>query len=174
METNSINIITQTTKYPKLLGYLKLSKLRLGSLVVFSAIITYFTLTDNIQWKQVLAISLGGLLVTSAANGFNQIIEKDLDKLMDRTRLRPMPTRVLTVNEAFIFCAFIGLILGIIGLSMGSKSKKLYQASPDSYDGFGSLNAGYIMSIIGTILGGLYMLYFIVVGGTALAILGNL
>jgi protoheme IX farnesyltransferase len=110
VETNSINIIVQTTKYPKLLGYLKLSKLRLGSLVVFSAIITYFTLTDNIQWKQVLAISLGGLLVTSAANGFNQIIEKDLDKLMDRTRLRPMPTRVLTVNEAFIFCAFIGLI----------------------------------------------------------------
>ena len=110
METNSINIITQTTKYPKLLGYLKLSKLRLGSLVVFSAIITYFTLTDNIQWKQVLAISLGGLLVTSAANGFNQIIEKDLDKLMDRTRLRPMPTGVLTVNEAFIFCSFIGLI----------------------------------------------------------------
>ena len=80
METNSINIITQTTKYPKLLGYLKLSKLRLGSLVVFSAIITYFTLTDNIQWKQVLAISLGGLLVTSAANGFNQIIKAYANK----------------------------------------------------------------------------------------------
>ena len=51
METNSINITAQTTKYPKLVGYLKLSKLRLGSLVVFSAIVTYFTLTDNIQWK---------------------------------------------------------------------------------------------------------------------------
>ncbi len=110
LETNSININVQSTKYPKLLGYLKLSKLRLSSLVVFSAIITYFTLTDNIRWKQVLAITLGGLLITSAANGFNQIIEKDLDKLMDRTRLRPMPTEVLKANEAFIFCTFLGLV----------------------------------------------------------------
>ena len=95
---------------------------------------------------------------------------------MEQKQTLPNATAVLVLGICSIVfsCAFIGLILGIIGLSMGSKSKKLYQASPDSYDGFGSLNAGYIMSIIGTIFSGLYMLYFIVVGGTALAILGNL
>jgi protoheme IX farnesyltransferase len=34
----------------------------------------------------------GGFLVTSAANGFNEIIEKDLDRLMKRTVDRPIPS----------------------------------------------------------------------------------
>lgn len=51
-----------------------------------------------------MAICVGGFLVTSAANGFNQIIERDLDRLMNRTRLRPLPTGNLSVTEAFVFC----------------------------------------------------------------------
>ena len=66
------------------------------------------------------------------------------------------------------------MILGIVGLTIGSKSKKLYRENPDLYEGYGSLNAGYIMSIIGTVLGGLGVLYYIVIGGTMLAILGNM
>jgi protoheme IX farnesyltransferase len=81
----------------------------LGALVIFSAVITYLTVAPVVQWTDLLALSLGGFLITSAANGFNQIIEKDLDKLMERTRERPMPTEVLTVNEAFIFCTFFGI-----------------------------------------------------------------
>ena len=77
--------------------------------MVFSAVITYMTVAVTIEWKQLLALSLGGLLVTSAANGFNQIIEKDLDKLMERTKDRPMPTEVLSMFEAFIFCALFGV-----------------------------------------------------------------
>src|SRR5690606_40695025 len=74
----------QTCALPIFTGFLKLTKFRLGSLVVFSAVITYITVASSVSWIQVLALSLGGLLVTSAANGFNQIIEKDLDKLMDK------------------------------------------------------------------------------------------
>lgn len=77
--------------------------------MVFSAVITYLTVAESIQWAQLLALSLGGFMVTSAANGFNQIIEKDLDKLMDRTRLRPMAINVLSVSEAFIFCTAFGI-----------------------------------------------------------------
>ncbi len=101
--------MTHSGTYSKLSGFLKLTKFGLGGLVVFSAVITYFTVAETIQWMQLLALSLGGFLVTSAANGFNQIIEKDLDKLMDRTKERPMPTEVLTVNEAFIFCTLSGV-----------------------------------------------------------------
>src|SRR5690606_23584843 len=104
----------QTCALPIFTGFLKLTKFRLGSLVVFSAVITYITVASSVSWIQVLALSLGGLLVTSAANGFNQIIEKDLDKLMDRTRERPMPTEVLRSTEALIFCSVFGIFGTII------------------------------------------------------------
>lgn len=86
-----------------------LTKFRLGSLVVFSAVITYLTVAETYHWQQLLALCLGGFLVTSAANGFNQIIEKDLDKLMVRTKNRPMPLNALSNAEALIFCALIGI-----------------------------------------------------------------
>lgn len=109
MKTDQADISGADGAYSKFSGFLQLTKFRLGGLVVFSAVITYFTVAQPIQWLQVLALSVGGFLVTSAANGFNQIIEKDLDKLMDRTRRRPMPTDVLSVPEAFIFCTLAGL-----------------------------------------------------------------
>ena len=96
--------------YSKGKSFFKLSKFTLSALVVFSAIITFFTVAESFNWKQVIAICVGGFLVTAAANGFNQIIEKDLDKLMNRTKLRPIPTGNLTVNQAFVFCSIIGLI----------------------------------------------------------------
>jgi len=94
LETPAHTHISKSDNYSKVSGYLKLTKFRLGSLVVFSAIITYFTVVETIDWIQVLALSLGGFFVTSAANGFNQIIEKDLDHLMERTKMRPMPRNV--------------------------------------------------------------------------------
>ena len=55
---------------------------------------------------------IGGTLVTGSANGFNQIIERNLDGLMKRTMSRPLPTSRLSANEATIFC-FILLFLGV-------------------------------------------------------------
>ncbi|MDO8998388.1 MAG: heme o synthase [Bacteroidota bacterium] len=107
MENSPDNI--KTNNYSKFSGFLKLTKFRLGSLVVFSAIITYFTVAKEVNVNAVFALSIGGLLVTSAANGFNQIIEKDLDRLMDRTKKRPMPLGVLSHSEAFIFCTVLGI-----------------------------------------------------------------
>ena len=109
METTASNILTDQVTYSKFSGFVRLTKFRLGALVVFSAVITYFTVAESVHWMQILALGLGGFLVTSAANGFNQIIEKDLDKLMNRTKERPMPTEVLSVNEAFIFCTLFGI-----------------------------------------------------------------
>lgn len=100
---------TETISYSKVKAFFKLTKFTLSLLVVFSAIITFFTVADTFNWKQVFAICVGGFLVTAAANGFNQIIEKDLDKLMNRTKLRPIPTGNLSVNQALIFCALFGI-----------------------------------------------------------------
>ena len=83
----------------------------------------------------------------------------------------PNSTSVLVLGICSIIfgCFFIGLILGIIGLNLAGKGRRMYSANPELYDGYGALNAGWIMSIIGTILGGLYTIYWIIIG----AILGG-
>ncbi len=110
LQTDTHISTSETIIYSKAKSFFKLTKFTLSALVVLSAIITFFTVAETFNWKQVLAICLGGFLVTAAANGFNQIIEKDLDKLMNRTRLRPIPTGNLSVTQAFMFCAVVGLI----------------------------------------------------------------
>jgi protoheme IX farnesyltransferase len=110
LQTDTHISSSDTIIYSKAKSFIKLTKFTLSALVVFSAIVTFFTVAETHNWKQVLAICLGGFLVTAAANGFNQIIEKDLDKLMHRTKLRPIPTGNLTVNQAFVICAIFGII----------------------------------------------------------------
>jgi protoheme IX farnesyltransferase len=110
LQNNSHTTVLETITYSKVKSFLKLTKFTLSALVVFSAVITFFTVAEDFTWRQVFAICVGGFLVTAAANGFNQIIEKDLDKLMHRTKLRPIPTGNLTVNQALLFCGIFGII----------------------------------------------------------------
>ncbi len=98
----------------------KLIKFRLTFLVVFSASVTFLIgskiqidrgITESINWGNWLILIVGGFLVTSAANSFNEIIEKDLDKLMSRTKDRPMPAGRMTTGQGLV----LGLIMGILG-----------------------------------------------------------
>ncbi|MDF2447498.1 MAG: protoheme farnesyltransferase [Bacteroidota bacterium] len=110
MQNESHTATEETITYSKVKVFFKLTKFTLSALVVFSAIITFFTVADSFTWTQVFAICVGGFLVTAAANGFNQIIEKDLDKLMNRTKQRPIPTGNLTVGTALLVCGIFGVI----------------------------------------------------------------
>src|SRR5690606_30759400 len=47
---------------------------------------------------------IGGFLMSGASIVVNQILERDLDKIMSRTQHRPLPTGRVTVNEAVVFC----------------------------------------------------------------------
>ena len=98
-------------------------------------------------------------------------MENSNQPLFNSKSVLPNATAVLVLGICSIVfsCFFIGLILGIIGIASASKGRRLYKANPNMYDGYGSLNAGYIMSIIGTILGALYVIYWIII----VAILGN-
>lgn len=90
-------------------------KLRLASLVVFSAVIGYIVISEgNINWAEVAWLTLAGFLVTGSANGFNQIIEREYDKIMDRTAMRPLPQNKMSVSEATILAS----VIGIIGLTI--------------------------------------------------------
>ncbi|MFN6039355.1 MAG: UbiA family prenyltransferase, partial [Bacteroidota bacterium] len=95
----------------KLASFTELLKLRLSWLVVFSALISYFTVATKVEWVNVIMLIIGGTLVTGSANGFNQIIERNLDGLMKRTMSRPLPTSRLSPNEASVFCSIL-LALG--------------------------------------------------------------
>lgn len=93
-------------------NFLLFTKFRLSFLVVLSALSGYlFAGGKDIQI--IVFLLLGGAFVTAASNGANQIWEKDLDKLMNRTSNRPIPTGKLSIKSAYIIVVCL-LIIGII------------------------------------------------------------
>lgn len=91
----------------------KLIKLRLTITVVFSASVCFLMgskVQGDINWYNWAILTIGGFLVTSAANGFNEIIEKDLDKLMKRTMDRPIPAGKMTTGQALVLSLFMGIL----------------------------------------------------------------
>ncbi|TAE04299.1 MAG: protoheme IX farnesyltransferase [Bacteroidetes bacterium] len=110
---NNTLIVNQL--FMKIKQYAMLLKFRLSITVVFSGAFGYLLAPKtDVNWIQLLAFAVGSFLITGAANTINQIIEKDLDKLMKRTEQRPLPTQRLSVNEAVIYT----LLLAIIGTTL--------------------------------------------------------
>lgn len=111
---------------------IKLVKLRLTFLVVFSAsisfligsqIVTATNVNGVINWINWAKLIVGGFLITGAANGFNEIIEKDLDRLMTRTADRPLPAGRMTNGQALVLSLLMGIggtyLLGSLNLLTG-------------------------------------------------------
>ena len=86
--------------------------MRLALSVVFSSVAGYLLGVDHVNYTALFLLALGGYFMVGASNAFNQIIEKDLDALMDRTKNRPIPAGRMTVRTAFII-ATVFTILGI-------------------------------------------------------------
>ena len=89
--------------------YIVFTKFRLASLVLLSALAGYWLATPHFSWVMAGWLMLGGFLVTGASNGFNQVIEKDLDKLMERTKNRPLPTGRMNVTEGLILASIMAI-----------------------------------------------------------------
>jgi len=95
----------------KVKAYIELIKLKLTLAVVFSGVFGYCLAADRVEWWKIAVLVVASIAITGAANIINQIIEKDSDKVMKRTAVRPLPTGRLSVNEAAIF-AFILFSIG--------------------------------------------------------------
>lgn len=95
----------------KIKSYIKFTKFRLSFLVILSALSGYLFVGGD-SWMEVFYLMIGGMLVTAASNGSNQIWERDLDKLMKRTESRPIPQGHMTVNEGIIVVV-VSLIVGL-------------------------------------------------------------
>lgn len=84
-------------------AYWELLKFRLSFLVSFSCAFGYVLASPRIDWFTLAMVFAGGFLLSGASVTVNQILEKDLDKLMTRTQVRPLPTERLSIQEAIVF-----------------------------------------------------------------------
>lgn len=121
---NTQQVVVEKSVTARLQDYAQLLKLRLSSLVVFSAVLAFILGSQGaIDFTKLLLLTLGGFLVTGGSNGLNQIFERDTDKLMERTKLRPLPDGRITVTEAVavsVITALAGLILLFVFINFKS------------------------------------------------------
>lgn len=93
----------------------EITKAGLAISVVFSSLVGYllgFSQHHPFSWITLLLLAIGGYCMVGASNVFNQVIEKDLDALMERTKNRPLPSGRMSTNKALTF----GFVLACIGL----------------------------------------------------------
>ena len=91
----------------------ELTKFRLTLSVVFSSFISYFLGASEINYIELFYLIAGGILIVGSSNIFNQVIERDLDKLMKRTQNRPLPKEEITPRTA-LFLAILSAVIGLL------------------------------------------------------------
>ncbi len=106
--------------------------MRLTTSVLVSSIAGYLLGAGTVpgmpfSWFTFLLLVLGGFLVVASSNGFNQVYEKDTDRLMKRTAERPLPTGVLSPTEGMIFSTIAGVI-GLLILSYINMKSAIFGA----------------------------------------------
>lgn len=92
----------------------ELLKFRLSFLVAFSCAFGFMLASRSADLKTLSLLFIGGFLLSGSSVTINQILEKDLDKVMSRTMNRPLPTDRLSTMEAWWFamvCAVIGIAI---------------------------------------------------------------
>ncbi|MFN7099736.1 MAG: UbiA family prenyltransferase, partial [Flavobacterium sp.] len=97
------------------IDFREITKARLAISVVFSSIAGFMLGIYNwesLSWMILLKLAVGGYCMVGASNAFNQVIEKDLDALMDRTKDRPVPAGRMKVTTALL----IASLLTVVGL----------------------------------------------------------
>jgi protoheme IX farnesyltransferase len=123
VKTNAATLRAERTRTS---DYVMLAKPRLNGLVVASALAGYAMAGgDTSDVVRVCATLLGTGLVAGGASAFNQVLERDSDALMRRTRLRPLPDGRLLPWEGLVF----GTALSALGLAMLSVAVNLLSAA---------------------------------------------
>ena len=90
-----------------------ITKSGLAIIVLFSSVAGYllgFSNENPFSWTVLLMLLVGGYCMVGASNAFNQVIEKDLDALMDRTKNRPVPSGRMSANKALLIASLLTLI----------------------------------------------------------------
>lgn len=95
----------------KLAAYWGLTKPRITFLVVLSALAGFaLGSPSSIDWLQLLHTAIGVALLSGGINALNQYWERDLDALMLRTKMRPLPAGKLSPGGALVFGVVVSLV----------------------------------------------------------------
>ena len=108
----SLDTTIKSTRSSVLEDFKQITKMRLALSVVFSSIAGYLLAADQIDFSKMLLLALGGYLMVGASNAFNQVIEKDLDALMQRTQNRPLPAGRMQPQTALL----IAVVMTLLGM----------------------------------------------------------
>src|SRR4051812_6285725 len=118
-----------------LAAYFELTKPGITRLVVLTtAAGFYLGAHARIDFPLFFATLLGTGLVASGTSALNQYIERDIDRLMNRTRGRPLPSGRLTTGAALIFsCALVAIGLAILLVAVNTLTALVVTACLASY-----------------------------------------
>ncbi len=105
----------------------EITKAKLAISVVFSSIAGYFLGAYEVEITSLLLLTFGGYCMVGASNAYNQIIEKDLDALMNRTKNRPIPSGRMSVKNA-LATAITLTVLGVAALFALSPKTAMFGA----------------------------------------------
>ena len=96
--------------------FFEITKFRLSLLVALSSVFGFFISSSKVDINEVFILLVGGYLISSSSVINNQILEKDLDKMMNRTNKRPIPTGRISIYKSVIMSIF-SMIVGLFLIS---------------------------------------------------------
>ncbi|MFN2261011.1 MAG: heme o synthase [Psychroflexus sp.] len=106
--------MSNTLAYTQISNWIKdfkeLTKIRLALSVVFSSVAGYLLGAEHVNFITLILLAVGGYAMVGASNAFNQIIEKDLDVKMNRTKSRPIPDGRMSTTTAFVIASVLTLL----------------------------------------------------------------
>jgi protoheme IX farnesyltransferase len=109
-----------------LLAYVELTKLRIIELLLTTTLPAMILAAEGWPgWWLAVATLIGGTLSAAGANVINQVMDADIDRIMRRTRGRPIPTGRVAPRHALLF----GVGLGVAGFVWLAATTNLLAAS---------------------------------------------
>lgn len=113
MKFTSDKILSGSFDFGLIADYYELTKPGITFLVLASMGIGFLLgSSTGIDYATLLNAIIGTFLIASGTSAYNQYIERDLDKLMLRTRKRPLPMKRIGKTNAFLFSTFL-MIIGL-------------------------------------------------------------
>jgi heme o synthase len=105
----------------RLADFYELTKPRMNMLVVVTTVLGFYIAAKVagqtlLNWSLIHTL-IGTALTAASASVLNQIVERDFDRLMPRTRNRPLAAERLTPNEAAVFATTLG-VAGVLWLAL--------------------------------------------------------
>lgn len=118
MNTTPIAQTAEAGALKRVVDYVELAKPRIVLMVLVTALVGFYLGSDSVpNYTKLLQMLLGTALAAAGTLALNQVIERDTDAKMERTRHRPLPDGRLQAREALWFGVLL-IFAGLVYLSV--------------------------------------------------------